>query len=62
MVKYYCDKCGKDVTGGGWATIELPYYDEFCAKYLKKIELCDTCYGDLREQLGMNRVWREQRK
>ena len=52
MIKFYCDKCGKEITGNVNEITEeakaVDCYDNVVAKFTNTTHYCDEChYGDL---------------
>ena len=69
MVKYYCDHCGKDVTGSCWndmGTDDCFYWDGDLVGY--GCILCDECWDKRRDEharldakfLNLKRLNREE--
>ena len=50
MIKYYCDRCGKEIDGTRWVV----GFHESCKHLplINNIDICGGCYSDFTDWLG----------
>lgn len=57
VIKYYCDKCGKEIDKKYYG-VTYTYYDEnICEDYTESKDLCESCSIELHRYLNNVPEW-----